>query len=806
MVKYGKREVKDMHIKNSFFKISALLAMFCVAGVADAAVPQNSRAAVNSNVAPARAEGRQVTRGAPSSPKDNVVVSRVAMSRPSTTVARSGAIINSARVSARSATPVARGARSATNVLDRNATNTNRSNVSRAAMSRATAVFNDVSKIGGGYAQCREAYATCMDQFCAKANDTYRRCFCSERFTEFRDTEDALDQARILLQQFEDNNLNAVDKTAAEVDAMYSATVGEAAIKNDTSGAAKLLAEIGDLISGKKKATPINSSSLGVLSLDFSSDVGDVFGGGDVFSSSSSIFDGASGVDLTTLEGEDLFNHVHRQCMSMVADSCDGNAVANMAKSAYGIMISQDCNAYEKSVDAKRQQVQNTVRQAEKILREARLEEYRAHNSQDVNECLDKVRSAMLADTACGANYKRCLDYTGAYINQSTGDAIYTPRLFELENLILLEGAPSSSVADSVANANTDILSMNAGFNTFLDSRKMFATTALDTCRDKADLVWNEFKRAAIIEIAQAQDEKIEEVKNSCVETMRDCYDTQSNALKSFDNNTAQETGAISAYAARQMCVDKVTACAALYSKGDDACKFDGNGKLVAGEGGNTAGRCGLAALLNFVDTVDTVRIAEGCETAITTHLKKLCTPTSGDMGYPWNCRLMPLGDITKDESDEGTLAYNISNYVKNYCVDGATDGGLGKLDDRTKDQMNRAFNDIKGELTEQLIEVCEDLTGTWVYPAQFNDLKNTQELAAFKTSVFGGNENPNEDAVGKCVESTVRVACLSFNTDSENPVATYDEKTDTCTFTTVWYENQCNLIGGTWMDNACYY
>ena len=51
----------------------------------------------------------------------------------------------------------------------------------------------------------------------------------------------------ILLAQFEDNNLNAVDKTAAEVDAMYSATIGEAAIKNDTSAAQSVLNEIGDL-------------------------------------------------------------------------------------------------------------------------------------------------------------------------------------------------------------------------------------------------------------------------------------------------------------------------------------------------------------------------------------------------------------------------------------------------------------------------------------------------------------------------------------------------------------------------------
>ncbi|MBR4859740.1 MAG: hypothetical protein IKV10_00395, partial [Alphaproteobacteria bacterium] len=132
-----------------------------------------------------------------------------------------------------------------------------------ASLSRATAVFNDISKIGGGYAKCRESYATCMDQFCANANDTYRRCYCSEKFTNFRDTENALDQAKVLLQQFEDNNLNAVDKSAAEVNAMYSATAGEAAIKTDVSGAQALLNSIGDLLSGKKTSieTSVNTNS-----------------------------------------------------------------------------------------------------------------------------------------------------------------------------------------------------------------------------------------------------------------------------------------------------------------------------------------------------------------------------------------------------------------------------------------------------------------------------------------------------------------------------------------------------------------
>lgn len=803
---------------NNLFKFSALLAAFLATNSAYAIGPQNSRSAVAGNVAPARAMGRDVKRSAGATDNNSDIVSRSAVARPNATVMRSGVVQTSGRASnsvserggntvARSATPgTVRSARSAT-LPARSATNVARSGVSRAGMARATAVFDDVSKIGGGYAQCREAYATCMDQFCAKANDTYRRCFCSERFTGFRDTEDALDQAKILLQQFEDNNLNAVDKTAAEVNAMYSATVGEAAIKKDTSGAAKILAEIGDLISGKKKTSSSSSSStsLGVMSLDFSSDIGDVWGGS---SSAASIFSGGGGVDLGKLEGVDLFNQVHKQCAEMVSNSCQSNAVANMAKSAYGIMITQDCNAYEKSIDAKRQQVQNTVRQAEKILREARLEEYRAHNSQDVNECLDKVRTAMLADTACGANYQRCLDYTGAYINQSTGKPIYSQRLFELQNLISLDGAPSSSMAD----ADTDILSQNNGFNTFLDSRKMFATTALDSCRDISDLVWTEFKRAALIEIAQAQDEKLEEVRMSCVNTMKECYDTQSDALKSFDDTTAQTAGAISAYAARSMCQEKVVACAALYGDTEN-CKFDGNGKMVDASGKQSNERCGLKALLSFVDNVDNTRIAEGCETAVENYLTELCTPESGTQGYPWNCRKMGLGtdDAFASDFKGGEVGKDLAKTVVSYAIDNCFDPTsdqektFGNLASTVQQKIRLMIERVSDELENQMSTVCEDLEGIW-YSAKatgFDTVGNW--LPAFASMAFGG-ETPNKTNFGGiCVENTAYVQCIGSNTDGETPVATWNENTQTCTFSDAWYEERCTMLDGYYENGVCY-
>ncbi len=818
MVECNKREGKVKYSKYNFFKFFAMLAMILSAGVSGAVGPQNSRAATNSNVAPARAAGRDVKR------MGNVAtgagVSRSAVQRPNVGTAR-GASDVSLRGSARSAVSVSGTARpnmtvarsAASNSVARSAiraavpavggrslTSPSRAAASRAASSRATAVFNDVSKIGGGYAQCREAYATCMDQFCAKANETYRRCFCSERFTSFRDTEDALDQAKVLLQQFEDNNLNAVDKTAAEVNAMYSATVGEAAIKNDTSGAASLLAEIGDLISGKKKTENKKTSmslSLDSLNLDFSTDIGDIWGGSS--SAGGSIFGGDGGVDFATLEGEELFNQVHKQCVAMVSESCTSSAVANMAKSAYGIMIAQDCNAYEKSVDTKREQVQATVRQAERILREARLEEYRSHNSADVNECLDTVRSAMLADTACGKNYKRCLDYTGAYINQSTGEPVYSQRLFELQNLILLSGV----------GGDMDILGQNKKFDEFLESRKMFATAALDSCRDISSVVWEEFKRTALIEIAQAQDEKIEEIKATCVETMRDCYDTQSNSLKSFDDETAGMVGAISMQAAREMCQDKVIACASLY--GDtDGCQFDGNGKLLSSSNtANSKGRCGLDALLAYVDTIDTVRIAAGCEEALRSFVTDLCTPTTGEHGYPWNCR-----QLTDDQ-----IASQISQRAQLYCVD--IDGNkfgaenpvktkdavdtLAYSGDQTAMVIKELMTDLEAEISTQLQEQCVAHMGIWSEQTDVYTVSACED--DFYQSVFGLGDCSKGDsrAHGVCLINNVQNNCLKQNAMTGGlGYARYDAATDSCIFEDGWYEYYCaNMLHGEWLADT---
>ncbi len=663
----------------------------------------------------------------------------------------------------------------------------NSPNVSRAGTARATAVFNDISKIGGGYSDCRDSYATCMDQMCANANDTYRRCFCSDRFTAFRETADKLDAALGLLADFQDNNLNAVDKTAAEVNAMYTATAGEAAIKRDTSASQKLLDSISDVLSGKTSTqTPKqNLTSLGVLDLSgFGDNSDDVFGG-------NSLFGGGDSANLADLEGKALYNAAAKQCAEISRNACGSDAMFNLAKSAYSIMITQDCNAYEKNINAKKASVEETVRTAEKYLREARLEEYRSHNSADVNECLSKVETALRQPTACGADYEKCMDYTGLYINASTGEPIYSQALFGLNTLIVLDGT-------------ADVLGANPEFDKMLENKKMFATTALDSCRDLSDTVWYEFKRSALIQIAQAQDEKIQQVKDSCVTTIKECYDTQSGALTEMDTTQMQSTGAIAAVTARGMCYDRVQACAALY--GDpDGCEYDDETKKLTAKNGK---KCGLQSLLTFVDTVDSVKVAEGCETALTKYAHELCDEDIGTENS------IPYGKCAKGSVNRAQLRAAMESRRKTFCAADLVSNDETK---DTKDEndafntnlMNQIIKDIYDEIGIAFTAGCESENGTWVFA---NELSNPQPSALKQEfyQKYYGTTVTNISQIGDfglkelgfCINASVQTQCEALGN-----YAHYDENSADCILQPAWYQDTCtDVLGGVWNSatNVC--
>ena len=703
-------------------------------------------------------------------------------------------------------------------------------NLSRAGTARATAVFNDVSKIGGGYSNCRDSYSTCMDQMCANANDTYRRCFCSDRFMGFRDTSDKIDQALKLLAEFQNVNLDAVNKTAAEVNAMYTATEGEAAIKRDTSASQKLLDNISDILAGKKttyvskKVSAPTTTSLGVLDFSaFSS------GGGDVFGDSSSVFGSGSSsslggfgasssyTDISSLEGDDLYNGAMQQCAQITRESCGGDAMFNLARSSYSILITQDCNAYEKSINAKKASLEDTIRTAEKYLREARLNEYHAHNSADVSECLSAVEAAIRQPNACGANYERCLDYSGLYINPSTGEPVYSQALFKMNDLIVLNGG-------------ADVAGANPEFNKFLDDKKIFVESALDTCRGIADTVWAEFKRMAIIQIAQAQDDKIEQIKSSCVETMKECYDTQTDSLVSLSEDVSKSaTGAISTIAARDMCKDKVFACAALY--GDvDGCVYDDKTKKLSQNGTK---KCGLQSLLALVDAVDSVKFSKGCEESLREFAKETCAPTSndGEHTYPWGCRLRSPQWL-QEQLNNRAATFCASDFESDYTI-----SSTNRLNTNYAETVNKIMDEVREDMATMLADECWNITteGSLIWDRSGFSIKDTNTdvvnvSPAWLEKVYGGRGlgSLQEAGVsgytlkierygssltvsgskafgwGVCMIPSVEQLCSVQNQlpGMENAA---EYKGTTCELKDSWFVAKCESIGGYFQAGQCY-
>ena len=544
-----------------------------------------------------------------------------------TTTQRSAARTATTARAARSAT-VARAttnpvARSATPTTSRARNTTNPSIVRSATRpARATVSLNvaQSNTFGTGYNTCRDAYFTCMDQFCGTANDTYRRCICSTKLSEIKSRERALSQASDQLQDFKNLNLAVIDKTAAEVKAMTSASAGEftQSISKDKSNSATQLAGISEVLSKTK-----NKSLSTQGTVDIAGDINAIWATTDL----------TGGANIANLTGEALYNAVHAQCASMVVDKCPSTEIQTMVVSAYGMYIENDCSLLINALDKKLTAANGTIRDAERELGLARLENYNAHNSSAINECIAQVRQDITANTACGADYVHCLDVTGRYLNHDTGAPIYSPQFYQLETQISLSG-------DILTNQTNRLLVAE------LNKKRIFAERGLDTCRDLADEVWDEFMRQAITEIYQGQQERVRLVKNECLDVVNACYDEQSQSLKDFSNIDDQLLLGSRLELSEQMCQEKLEACSNLY-------------------GGGTHG---MGELLTAMHEITNQKIAQQCLTTLQNYAKELCAVPSNDTlhAYPFACRVYAPGDQQYSIINNGACNAKTNNSSNN--------------------------------------------------------------------------------------------------------------------------------------------
>lgn len=700
-----------------------------------------------------------------------------------TATARSSAIQSTAARSAISSSSSARGDKTATsrsatqrNVVRSAATarKTVTPSAARSARSAARATNNLVTTpsntFGTGYNACRDAYFTCMDQFCANQNDTYRRCVCSSRLTEIQSRERALSQSADQIQDFKDLNIEVIPKTAAEVNAMMTASEGEAIATTvqDTSSSAQALAGISEVLANTK------SKSLSTLgTLDIAGDINAIWATTDL----------TSGANIANLTGEALYNAVHAQCVELIAGNCSSTATLNMVVSAYGMYIENDCTTLLNALDKKLTSANSSIRDTEREMHQARLENYNAHNSTSINDCIAQVRKDITADTACGEDYVHCLDLTGKYLNRETGEPIYTAELYKLENQISLDG-------DILTNPTNKMIVAD------LNRKREYAKRGLETCRDLADDVWDEFMRQAITEIYQGQQERIRQAKTDCLDVVNACYDEQSQSLKDFSNIKEQLLLGSRLELSEELCQERLQSCSNLYG----------------GEDGS-----GLELLLTAMHNITNQKIAKECLATLQDFAKDMCSVPSNDSlhSYPYGCRVYAPGeqqyagiaDCNQDlwggssssgngggagggETSKGYVCPSYKKYTS--CNEGYY---LSFTD--------KSGKEIRGEAAEQVGNSCKPC------PADCSGCPGGTAEPQNCASDATGEVYCGEDYIGSLYQKVVRYAMQTCVRPSE---ASKDLPTTVLEDVNVVMDSirvdmakvlsaECERLGGTWVD-----
>ena len=578
-------------------KVLSIILAYCVGiGVADAAVRDTSSVS--------RENAPQIVSSVSRTANSNNIVSRAGTMETihprNTSTAQSARTTSSRNISNTVMRTAASTPRSG-NITPARIGTTTTSRVANSQSPRvATIVAPTNSKtFGTGYNTCRDAYFTCMDQFCASADDAYRRCVCSSRLYDIKNKQRALNQTADQLQDFKDLNIEVIPKTAAEVQAMQHASEGEmvANLIKDKSSSIAQLSGISSVLS-KTKSKSLSTAG----TLDIAGDINAIWATTDL----------TSGLNISNLTGETLYNAVHEQCVNLIAEHCESKSLLNMVVSAYSMYIENDCSLISNALDKKKLSADASIRETEREMNTARLENYNAHNATSINDCISMIRSDVTADAACGSNYIHCLDTTGLYLNKSTGAPIYSSNFYQLGSMLSLSG-------DILSNRENRMIVAE------LNRKRIFAENSLDTCRDLSNNIWDEFMRQAIIEIYQGQQTKIRNVKNECLDVVNQCYDEKNNSLKDFSNVKEQLLLGTRLELSEELCREKLNACSNLYGGGTD----------------------GMEELINTMSDIVTQQIAQNCFATLQEYVQQLCAvPTIDSLHtYPYACRAYAPGE-----------------------------------------------------------------------------------------------------------------------------------------------------------------
>jgi len=407
------------------------------------------------------------------------------------------------------------------------------------------------TRTGAIYEKCKNAYFSCMDQFCMLKNDDYRRCSCNDRVVDLMELRNNLSETNTKLTEFNEN-LDVVGMTRGQATAMHTESDGESALTADVSASKALLQAILNSIRGDDANVGGKMSDLN--SVNISMDTANAFG----------ITDSAQVV--ASYNGKALYNAVYPNCRDAVKNDCN-DAALQRAITAYLMAVEQDCNTVQTAIVGKQKELKAAIREGSAMLDLARVENRKKHNSSDLTTCVNEVEQAILSEEVCGANYHKCLD-NGEYIDVTTGKPIAgVSDFYKLEQLLRF-----SEGRDASNQKLTTIASNQTFINKFEDKTKKFAQDALDKCTEKADDAWRNYLDKALVDIYYAQRSKVKEIKQGCFDFISKCYVEKEASItvameSLIDGTTDTELVPDKIALTRTMCTDYIESCNSMFGQ-----------------------------------------------------------------------------------------------------------------------------------------------------------------------------------------------------------------------------------------------
>ncbi len=459
---------------------------------------------------------------------------------------------------------------------------------SRNAIAANTVTASDM--LTRDFSKCRTVFYDCMDEFCANKDTQLKRCACSTRINEFNSTKKNLTQVEDKLLDFS-QRLLTVNMDKEDAAALNQATEGELAFAAaDTSKSKQMLDEI-----AKKLNTSFNDSNfdqnLNAISLSLNMDA------------AFDTVDSLAGASTTAKSGTDLYVAALPVCRQMAAEVCTPDDL-KIAESGYQVAIEQDCNTVKKSYQTQVDQARTKVFESGALLDMARLDIHQKRNSDDILTCKKKMLDMLTDTTVCGDNLGNCLDTTGRYIDPSTGEAFLTNNLAELGDLIKRPG-PDHTWSTEPGNER---------FVAYLNTKKKYLEPAMENCQDISDYVWESFLDDALAQIKLAQEDKLEQVRQSCTTLTTQCLDKAADSLADFDARALSIFGIAADKTVNAMCEQVRSSCSALLNS-------------TGGGEDWTTGMTQISTEKTYESILQTCReIGRAC-------IIQACTSTSGNFG-----------------------------------------------------------------------------------------------------------------------------------------------------------------------------